>query len=91
GSISLFGGKDSRQHELVAEHIAKSESWVEVVGPGGVVHEWSQLPHRPDNHWFDCLVGCAAAASMVGVKVAGETVQVKPRKRKLTQEDFRRR
>jgi hypothetical protein len=21
------------------------------------------------NHWFDCLVGCAAAASMCGVKV----------------------
>jgi len=21
---------------------------------------------RPDNHWLDCLVGCAAAASVLG-------------------------
>jgi len=93
GSLSLFGltGKDARQHELFAEHVARSEKWVEVIGPGGVVREWSPLPTRPDNHWLDCLVGCAAAASMIGVKVAGETVAEQPRKRMLTQADFVRR
>jgi hypothetical protein len=88
GCISLFG-KDARQHELIAEHVARSEKWVEVTGPGGAVREWSWLPTRPDNHWFDCLVGCAAAASMVGIKPAGEAAPVRQRKR-YTQEDLRR-
>jgi hypothetical protein len=29
-----------------------------------------QRVERPDNHWFDCLVGCAVAASMLGAKLA---------------------
>ena len=81
---------DVRQHELIAEHVARSEKWVEVIGPGGVVREWSTWPTRPDNHWFDCMVGCAAAASMVGVKPAGEAVPMRQRKR-YTQEDLLRR
>jgi hypothetical protein len=56
---------------------------------GRIVHEWSPRPTRPDNHWFDCLVGCAAAASMCGVKAAGEAVASRPRKR-YTQEDLQR-
>jgi hypothetical protein len=89
GCISLFGS-DGRHHELIAEHIARSEKWVEVIGPGGVVREWSPWPTRPDNHWFDCMVGCAAAASMVGVKPAGEAAPMRQRK-KYTQEDLLRR
>ena len=27
------------------------------------------LPTEMDNHWLDCLVGCAAAASMLGVSL----------------------
>jgi len=88
GCISLFGS-DGRHHELIAEHVARSEKWVEVIGPGGVVREWTPWPTRPDNHWFDCLVGCAAAASMVGVKPAGEAAPMRQRK-KYTQEDLRR-
>jgi hypothetical protein len=88
GCISLFA-KDVRQHELIAEHVARSEKWVEVIGPGGVVREWSPWPTRPDNHWFDCLVGCAAAASMIGVKSPGESTPQRQRKR-YTQEDLRR-
>jgi hypothetical protein len=77
GSISLFGS-DAREHALFADHVARSEKWVDLTGPGGTVREWSLLPTRPDNHWFDCLVGCAAAASMCGVRVAGEEA-AKPR------------
>jgi hypothetical protein len=68
GSISLFG-REARQHELFAEHVARSERWVDVTGPGGTVREWLSMPTRPDNHWLDCLVGCAAAASMLGVSL----------------------
>jgi len=80
GCLSLFG-KDGREHDMFAEHVAHSETWVEVQGMGRIVHEWSSRPTRPDNHWFDCLVGCAAAASMCGVKAAGEAATTRPRKR----------
>jgi len=88
GCISLFGS-DGREHELFAEHVAHSETWVETTALGRVVHEWSPRPTRPDNHWFDCLVGCAAAASMCGVKAPGETAAGRSRKR-YTQDDLRR-
>ncbi|HMQ17375.1 MAG TPA: hypothetical protein PKC49_15530, partial [Phycisphaerae bacterium] len=60
-----------------------------VQGLGRVVHEWSPRPTRPDNHWFDCLVGCAAAASMAGVTAPGEALPTRPRKR-YTQANLRR-
>ena len=88
GSISLFN-PDGHGHDLLAEHIARSETWVETTGLGRVVHEWSPRPTRPDNHWFDCLVGCCTAASMCGVKAPGEIAPTRARKR-YTQHDLRR-
>jgi hypothetical protein len=35
------------------------------------LHEWTLLPSKPDNHWLDCLTGCAVAASMLGVSLPG--------------------
>ena len=37
--------------------------------------------HEPDNHWFDCLVGCAAAASMRGIALPGMGPVRRERKR----------
>ena len=45
------------------------------------VDEWKLRPERGDNHWFDCLVGCAVAASMQGTTLPG-TDGVAPVKRK---------
>ena len=39
--------------------------------------------------WFDCLIGCAVAASMAGVKAPGETAAGRQRER-YTQDDLRR-
>lgn len=87
GCVSLFGAK-GRDHELFAEHVAHSETWVETQGHGRTVHEWSLRPAKPDNHFLDCLVGCAAAASMLGVKAAGmDEKPARPRKR-YTQDDL---
>ena len=36
-----------------------------------VVDDWKLRPGAPDNHWLDGLVGCAVAASMQGVALAG--------------------
>ncbi len=88
GSLNMFDCKGDG-HDLFAEHVARSESWVETTGLGRVVREWSPRPTRPDNHWFDCMVGCCAAASMCGVKTSGETAPIRERKR-YTQADLRR-
>ena len=87
GCISLFGGPKT-DHTLFAEHIARSERWVEVTGPYGTVREWSPLPGKPDNHWLDGLVGAAAAASMIGCHTPTESAgrgrtMIAPGKRKL--------
>jgi hypothetical protein len=88
GSMTIFG--KAPDHELFAEHIAGSETWTETKGHGRTVHEWTLNPSKPDNHWLDCLAGCAVAASMVGVKLPGETAPKRQRKR-YTQEDLARR
>jgi len=89
GALTLFG-KSAGNHALLAEHVAGSETWTLTHGQGRDVREWRLKPSRPDNHWLDCLVGCVVAASMLGVKIAGEASPQRRRKR-YTQEDLRRR
>jgi phage terminase large subunit GpA-like protein len=64
GCLSLFGDR-SEQHRMFAEHIT-AEYRVKTEGRGRTVDEWKPRPQRGDNHWLDCMVGCAVAASMVG-------------------------
>ena len=90
GCIGIYGTTKT-DHGLLAEHLARSERWVEVSGPYGTVRQWSPLPTGPDNHWFDCLVGCAAAASMCGIRTVGDVVLVRQKRKKYTQDDLRRR
>lgn len=73
GAFTLFG-KEPKEHDLVAEHLVASEYYDELTSKktGQTVCEWKQLPHKPDNHWLDCVVGCMALASMEGVKSVAE-------------------
>lgn len=70
GSITIFG--EQSQHELFAKHVAEGEQWVDVHALGRTVRQWQQKPHKPDNHWFDCLVGCAVAASYTGIRASSD-------------------
>jgi len=79
GSMTIFGNMGS-MHSQFAEHIANSEFWVRTQGHGRTVHEWTAKVGRPDNHWFDCLVGCACAAAMCGCKVDGQALKTTERK-----------
>ena len=80
GSLTIFGDKRAN-HRRLAEHIT-AEYWVKTEGRGRVVHEWKNPPASPDNHWFDCLVGCCAAASMEGISLAGQSTTARAGKRK---------
>jgi hypothetical protein len=55
---------------MLSEHLT-SEYYIKTEARGRIVDEWKQRPEQPDNHWFDCLVGCAVAASMQGVVLQG--------------------
>jgi len=80
GCLSLFGDQ-AEQHRLFAEHLT-AEYRIKTHGRGRTVDEWKIRPERSDNHWFDCLVGCAVAASMQGVSLFdGGTRQTAQRKR----------
>jgi hypothetical protein len=43
------------------------------------VDEWKQRPNQPDNHFLDCVVGCAVAGSMLGAALPS---QQPPKQRK---------
>lgn len=64
GCLSLYG-HDEKTHRLLADHLT-AEYRVKAVAQGRTVDEWKLRATRPDNHWLDCLVGCAVAASIQG-------------------------
>jgi len=80
GCLSLFGDR-AETHRLFAEHLC-AEYAVKTQGRGRTVDEWKIKPAQFDNHWFDCLVGCAVAASMDGISLSGTGPRgLKPQRR----------
>lgn len=74
GNLSLYG-RIPGVHQLLAEHLT-SEYKVKTQGRGRTVDEWKLKPDRTDNHWLDCIAGCAVCASMLGATLP-ETLPVK--------------
>lgn len=64
GNFTLFGRAPSA-HRMFADHCAAEYS-IRVSAKGRTVDEWKERPEKPDNHWFDGVVGCMVAASMCG-------------------------
>lgn len=69
GSLAIYKAEPYR-HATLADHFT-AEYRTKTFGRGREVDEWKQRPERPDNHWLDCLVGCAVGASMLGLSVEG--------------------
>ena len=88
GCLSLFG-KKAEMHRLFAEHLC-AEYRVQTQGRGRTVDEWKIRPEQFDNHWLDCLVGCAVAASMQGVVLPGTDVKAKPKRERIRLSDLQR-
>jgi len=82
GSLSLYQQKP-RHHQMLADQLtAETPKEMEDIGTGNRVIEWTNPQYR-DNHFFDCVVGCYAAASMIGCRLsAQEPVVPASRKRK---------
>jgi hypothetical protein len=89
GCLSLFG-HDPERHRLIAEHLT-AEYRVRTEGRGRVVDEWRLRPEGFDNHWFDGVVGCAVAASLLGVSLPStEPMVAKVTRPRLKLSDMRR-
>jgi hypothetical protein len=74
---------------LIADHIT-AEAPIQTVGRGRKVDEWKLRGPGRDNHWLDCIVGAAVAASMNGSALAGVTdEQPKQKRRKITIAEWR--
>ncbi|HBO44116.1 MAG TPA: hypothetical protein DD670_09330 [Planctomycetaceae bacterium] len=88
GCLSLFGD-DPATHRLFAEHVT-AEYRVKTQGRGRAVDEWKLRPEVTENHWLDCLVGCAVAASIQGVVLPGTDVKAAPRRARIRLSDLQR-
>lgn len=87
GAIMLYKGK-AGEHKTIALHFI-SESATVTEGYGRKVLEFNLPPSKPDNHWWDALVGCRVAAAMIGVKTGiGDSTPEGKKRRKYSAEDF---
>jgi hypothetical protein len=89
GCLSLFGDRPEL-HRLFAEHIT-AEYRVKTEGRGRTVDEWKPRPEAVDNHWLDCLVGSAVAASIQGSLLPGTDSKPMATRPKLRLSDLQRR
>lgn len=80
GCVSLFNAEQYK-HQMFADQLSAEQHTLKP-GRNREVDEWKNPPGA-DNHFFDCLVGCAVVASTLGASLAeNEQVEVK-QKRKL--------
>ena len=77
GCLTLFDGN----HRMFAEHM-NAEFRVRTKGRGRELDEWKQRPERPDNHLFDCMVGCCVGASIGGATLMGTMSEGTPATKK---------
>jgi hypothetical protein len=73
-AIMLHAG----HHEMLIEHLV-AEFPVRVEARGRTVDEWKEVAR--ENHWWDCLVGCAVAASITGLEPAASEGGFRKRKK----------
>lgn len=81
GCLQLWGSDPEAHAQFAGHMLAERRTWVEVKAKGRAIWEWDERPERPDNDWFDCLVGCAVAASIVGCRITAPTVGPKRRRK----------
>jgi hypothetical protein len=75
-----FYGDSKMKHQMLASHLlAERRTLAESNGRKKLEYERKV---GEDNHWLDCLVGCAALAAFDGISIGGEVVE--PKKKKIS-------
>jgi phage terminase large subunit GpA-like protein len=76
------------KHEMLFDHIAAEfPTRTENKSTGRTVDEWQLIPGR-DNHFLDCLIGSAVAASVAGVSAVGAEAPKAPPRKVITREEM---
>ena len=88
GGLSIFGRRPN-DHQLLADHVT-AEYRVRTEARGRVVDEWKLRIGNSDNHWFDCLVGCAVAASIQGAVLPGTGGVTRGQRQRVRLSDLQR-
>lgn len=93
GGLYLFGERPS-DHQMLADHLC-SENRTLTQGRGREVEIWKRRPNA-ENHWWDCLVGCAVAAGFQGLtfdagKAAGDPGPATTAKKRVSYAEARSR
>ncbi len=88
GCLSLYG-HEPKAHLLLSEHLV-AEYRIKTLANGRTVDEWKWRANRPDNHWLDCMVGCAVAASIEGVELATLQFKNAPKRQRIKLSDHRK-
>ena len=89
--LKLWGLEGEVDHKLFAAHMT-SECGVPEKSQGADFEKWKVVPNTGiNNDFFDCLVGCAVAASVSGLTwAANESIKPPEPRRKLSQADINR-
>jgi hypothetical protein len=72
GALYLYGDS-AEPHRLLLDHLC-SERPTLVTANGRSATQWELSVVGRDNHWWDCLVGNAVAANMLGITPPGMPV-----------------
>lgn len=76
------------RHELLFDHLASEyPTRTENKATGHTVDEWQLIPGR-DNHWLDCVVGAAVAASYIGISAVGAESKPAAARKVISREDM---
>ncbi len=80
GCLSLFGDGNEDHRMLCDQLTAETRERASI----GEYEYWQYVlpPHKPDNHFFDCLVGCCVLANVEGLSVTSDMSQGLPRRRR---------
>lgn len=77
GALTFHGeSRKDADHEMLADHLCAERATL-AQQKGRKVMVWEMLPGT-ENHWFDCLYGCAAAAATLGVSLDGQSKVKRP-------------
>ncbi|MEZ6068280.1 MAG: terminase gpA endonuclease subunit [Planctomycetaceae bacterium] len=79
GSLTIYGRPNSRPHTFFARQLT-AELRKRDVGDRPT-DRWELKPGETENHWLDCVTGCAVAASMCGASITPAITTTAPRKR----------
>jgi hypothetical protein len=71
-SAIQFYDETAQHHQMLADQCCTERAdRMEAKGKGRTIDEWELPSNKPDNHFWDCLVGNAVAASVRGIHKEG--------------------